>query len=172
MRLWLTSTSLPSNQDASSIQPKVRRGYLEHLSLWFSELWCGWRILLTQGAVLSDGCMGYPVLHRQTGISEFPLKQRRGGICQKSIPPGQSDCLKWHTRKVKNRNLPQEPKFTIFWASNTSLKLSKADRIISWPPLTRQTAARSSKTRALVLQTTEKVTAEVSKWQLAVEKKK
>lgn len=36
-------------------------------------------------------------------------------------------------------------------ATPTSLKLSNAERIISWPPLTRQTAARSSNTRALVL---------------------
>jgi hypothetical protein len=33
----------------------------------------------------------------------------------------------------------------------TSLKLSKADKMISCPPLTRQTAAKSSKTRAFVL---------------------
>lgn len=33
----------------------------------------------------------------------------------------------------------------------TSLKLSKAIKVISWPPLTRQTAAKSSKTKALVL---------------------
>lgn len=35
----------------------------------------------------------------------------------------------------------------------TSLKLSKAERMMSWPPLTRQTAASSSRTRALVLGT-------------------
>ena len=35
--------------------------------------------------------------------------------------------------------------------SLTSLKLSNAERIISWPPLTRQTAAKSSKTKAFVL---------------------
>lgn len=33
----------------------------------------------------------------------------------------------------------------------TSLKLSNADKMISCPPLTRQTAANSSKTRAFVL---------------------
>lgn len=33
----------------------------------------------------------------------------------------------------------------------TSLKLSKAERMMSCPPLTRQTAASNSKTRALVL---------------------
>jgi hypothetical protein len=36
---------------------------------------------------------------------------------------------------------------------HTSLKLSNADRIISWPPLTRQIAASNSKTNAFVLQT-------------------
>lgn len=36
-------------------------------------------------------------------------------------------------------------------APPTSLKLSNADRMISWPPLTRQTAASSSRTRAFVL---------------------
>lgn len=33
----------------------------------------------------------------------------------------------------------------------TSLKLSKAARMMSWPPRTRQTAASSSSTSALVL---------------------
>lgn len=37
-------------------------------------------------------------------------------------------------------------------SEQTSLKLSNADRIISWPPFTRQIAASSSNTRALVLQ--------------------
>lgn len=36
-------------------------------------------------------------------------------------------------------------------APPTSLKLSNAERMISWPPRTRQTAARSSSTRAFVL---------------------
>lgn len=36
-------------------------------------------------------------------------------------------------------------------APRTSLKLSKADKMISWPPRTRQTAARSSRIRAFVL---------------------
>lgn len=36
-------------------------------------------------------------------------------------------------------------------SEQTSLKLSNADRIISWPPFTRQIAARSSSTRAFVL---------------------
>lgn len=35
--------------------------------------------------------------------------------------------------------------------SPTSLKLSNADKMISCPPLTRQTAANSSNTRAFVL---------------------
>lgn len=35
--------------------------------------------------------------------------------------------------------------------SNTSLKLSKAERMMSCPPRTRHTAASSSSTRALVL---------------------
>lgn len=37
----------------------------------------------------------------------------------------------------------------------TSLKLSNAERMISWPPRTRQTAASSSRTNAFVLQTQE-----------------
>lgn len=36
-------------------------------------------------------------------------------------------------------------------SAHTSLKLSNADSIISWPPFTRQIAARSSNTRAFVL---------------------
>lgn len=39
----------------------------------------------------------------------------------------------------------------------TSLKLSKADKMISCPPLTRQTAANSSNTRALVLQSQKEI---------------
>lgn len=50
-------------------------------------------------------------------------------------------------------------------AAPTSLKLSNAERIISWPPLTRQTAARSSRTRALVLWNEEK---KMSKWQVSL----
>lgn len=38
-------------------------------------------------------------------------------------------------------------------SEQTSLKLSNAERIISWPPFTKQIAARSSKTRAFVLKT-------------------
>lgn len=37
----------------------------------------------------------------------------------------------------------------------TSLKLSNAERMISWPPRTRQTAASSSSTKAFVLQAQE-----------------
>lgn len=42
-------------------------------------------------------------------------------------------------------------------SSSTSLKLSKAARMMSCPPLTRHTAASSSSTRALVLQREGKV---------------
>ena len=38
-------------------------------------------------------------------------------------------------------------------SKQTSLKLSNADKMISWPPFTRQMAARSSSTRAFVLKT-------------------
>lgn len=69
-----------------------------------------------------------------------------------------------HTKlRVKNR--PRPVKKTPMWptwtccpkwyphlvAHLTSLKLSKAERMMSWPPLTKHTAASSSSTRALVL---------------------
>lgn len=43
------------------------------------------------------------------------------------------------------------PMMSLSKSLQTSLKLSKAERMMSWPPRTKHTAASSSSTRALVL---------------------
>ena len=65
------------------------------------------------------------------------LKQRSNLMQARKVWMKSDECLKWDKRRT--------------WP--TSLKLSKASRMILCPPLTRQTAAKSSSPKVLVLST-------------------